>query len=149
MSSKHGLRKWIWRAFVQSALVPLVLVEMVLIAVYLLTNSAIRDAQVEYLRQSAVEDLKVSAKQEALVVAEQLTQVRELTEIYRNLTAGVLLDGQVPPLPDLALSSSGVRYTPVNHGGAAVFYANSTPAERQDLQKVARLTALEPLMKQI
>lgn len=151
MSSKHvlGLRKWIWRAFVQSALVPLVLVEMVLIAAYLLTNSAIRDAQVEYLRQSAVEDLKASAKQEALVVAEQLTQVRDLTEIYRNLTAGVLLDGQVPPLPDLALSSSGVRYTPVNHGGAAVFYANSTPAERQDLQKVARLTALEPLMKQI
>ena len=32
------LRRWIWRAFLQSALIPLVLVESVLIGVYLYTN---------------------------------------------------------------------------------------------------------------
>ena len=59
MSAKKSLSlsQWIWRAFVQSALIPLVLVETVLIAIYLLSNSAIRDAQVDYLRQMALEDL--------------------------------------------------------------------------------------------
>lgn len=144
-----GLRKWIWRAFVQSALIPLVLVEMVLIAVYLLSNNAIRDTQIEYLRQSAVEDLEASANQEARVVVEQLTQVRALTETYRNLTTRALLDESTPVLPQLALSDNGVRYTPVDDGGAAVFYANSTAAEQQDLQKVAKLSVLEPLMKEM
>ena len=56
-SARTPLRQWIWRAFVQSALIPLILVESVLITAYLLTNSAIRDAQVDYLQQSALEDL--------------------------------------------------------------------------------------------
>ncbi|HAF91249.1 MAG TPA: hypothetical protein DCG67_05775, partial [Pseudomonas sp.] len=58
---------------------------------------------------------------------------------------------QEPPAqrPGLALSADGVRYTPRDEGGAAVFYANSTPAERQDLDKVARLSRLDPLMKEL
>ena len=46
-----GVRQWIWRAFVQTTLIPLVLVEVVLIAAYLLTNSAIRDAQIEHQKK--------------------------------------------------------------------------------------------------
>ena len=43
LHNKIGLRRWLWRAYVQSALLPLVLVETVLIACYLLSNQAIRD----------------------------------------------------------------------------------------------------------
>ncbi|EIK52427.1 hybrid sensory histidine protein kinase [Stutzerimonas stutzeri TS44] len=143
-----GLRQWIWRAFVHSALIPLVLVETVLIAVYLLTNSAIRDAQIEHLRSNAVIDLEATAIQEARIIDEQLRQVRAQTETYRNLTTRVLMDEEVMPTT-LALTDDGVRYTPRNGGGAAVFYANSTPAERQDLQKIGKLTRLDPLMQQI
>ena len=42
-----------------------------------------------------------------------------------------------------------MRYSPENNGGAAVFYSNATPAERHDLEKIARLRQLEPLMKEI
>lgn len=143
-----GLRQWIWRAFVQSALIPLILVETVLIAVYLLTNSAIRDAQIEHLRNNAVIDLEATATQEARIIDEQLRQVRAQAEIYRNLTTRVLMEDEVMPTT-LALTDDGVRYTPRNDGGAAVFYANSTPAERQDLQKIGKLTRLDPLMQQI
>ena len=147
--SPLGLRQWIWRAFVQSALVPLVLVETALIAIYLLTNNAIRDAQIENLRETALTDLKVAANLESRVIDEQLGQISALTELYRNLTARAL--EQEPPAqrPGLALSADGVRYTPRDEGGAAVFYANSTPAERQDLDKVARLSRLDPLMKEL
>lgn len=143
-----GLRRWIWRAFVQSALIPLVLVETVLIAVYLLTNTAIRDAQIEHLRNNAVIDLESAASQEARIVDEQLRQVRTQAEIYRTLTARVLSEEAGAPV-SLALTEDGVRYTPVNEGGAAVFYANSTPPERHDLQKIAKLSRLDPLMKEI
>lgn len=144
-----GLRQWIWRAFVRSALIPLVLVEAGLIAIYLLTNSAIRDAQIEHLRETALNDLQASASLESRLISEQLEQVASLTELYRNLTAQALLgDAPVAP-PELALSGDGVRYSPENNGGAAVFYSNATPAERHDLEKIARLRQLEPLMKEI
>lgn len=148
-SHKIGLRQWIWRAFVQSALIPLILVETVLIAIYLLTNSAIRDAQIEHLRETALVELQSAASQEARVVDERLAQVGMLTDLYRNLTTTALLDDSpVEPKP-LALSPEGVGYSPVDDGGAASFYANSTPAERQDLYKVSRLARLDPLMKEI
>ncbi|SEI54926.1 hypothetical protein SAMN05421831_10444 [Allopseudospirillum japonicum] len=54
-------QKWVWHAFAKSALVPLVLVETVLIAVYLLTNATIRDANIDYLRTQADHELTVSA----------------------------------------------------------------------------------------
>jgi hypothetical protein len=76
------LRSWIWRAFVQSALIPLLLVETVLIAIYLLSNSAIRDAQVEYLRETARSDLRVVTRQESRVIDQQLSTISMLTRMY-------------------------------------------------------------------
>lgn len=148
-TNKIGLRQWIWRAFVQSALIPLVLVETVLIAIYLLTNTAIRDAQIEHLRETALVELQSAASQESRVIDERLNQVGMLTELYRNLTAEALLDDSPVAPATLAITESGVRYTPEDNGGAASFYANSTPPERQDLEKVSRLTRLDPLMKEI
>lgn len=151
MPTRHpiGLRQWIWRAFVRSALIPLILVETALIAIYLLTNGAIRDAQIEHLRQTALNDLQASVRLESRLINEQLNQVAALTELYRNLTANALLEGEPTPAPALALSPGGVRYSPVDDGGAAVFYSSATPAARQDLDKVARLRRLEPLMKEL
>lgn len=142
-----GLRRWIWRAFVRSALIPLVLVEAGLIAVYLLSNQAVRDAQVNYLRETALSDLQASASQEARVVDEQLTHIGALTGFYRDMVAGALVDASPVPPVNLALSTDGVRYTPEDNGGAAVFYSNVTAPEQQDLDKVARLTRLDSFMQ--
>lgn len=144
-----GLREWIWRAFLKSALIPLILVETVLIAVYLLTNSAIRDTQIGYLRDAAIAELQASAVAEARIIELQLEQIAALTDTYRQLTTQALLGPTPPRAPELALTDSGVRYTPRDTGGGAVFYANSTPPERQDLDKVARLATLDPLMQQL
>ncbi len=148
-SKPIGLRQWIWRAFVRSALIPLVLVETALIAIYLLTNNAIRDAQVEHLRETALNDLQAAVSLESRLVGEQLSQVSALTQLYRNLTAQALQSGEPAQLPELALSGDGVRYSPNDNGGAAVFYSAATPPDRHDLQKIAKLRLLEPLMKEI
>lgn len=70
--SSVSLRTWIWRAFVQTALIPLILVETVLISVYLITNVSIRDAQISHLRTTAVNDLQTAAGQEAHLVESEL-----------------------------------------------------------------------------
>ncbi len=142
-----GLRRWIWRAFVRSALIPLVLVEAGLIAVYLLSNQAVRDAQINYLRETALHDLQASAGQEARVVDEQLRHVGALTDFYRDMTEQTLAEAAVVAPVPLALTEDGVRYTPEDKGGAAVFYSNVTAPEQQDLDKVARLTKLDSFMQ--
>ena len=149
--SPIGLRQWIWRAFVQSALIPLVLVEAVLIAVYLLTNNAIRDAHIDYLRQTALTDLQASVGLEARIIDAQLGQITAATELFRSLTGRALLDqpSACACPPALALNAAGVRYSPRDEGGAAAFYSGSTPPARQDLDKVNRLRSLDPLMMEL
>jgi len=120
-----------------------------LIAIYLLTNNAIRDAQVEHLRETALNDLQAAVSLESRLISEQLSQVSSLTQLYRNLTAQALQGVAPGQVPELALSDEGVRYSPSDDGGAAVFYSNATAPERHDLQKIARLRQLEPLMKEI
>ena len=143
-----GLSQWIWRAFVQSALIPLIVVETALIAIYLFSNSAIRDAQIDYLRQTALSDLQASANLEARIIEGQLTQIEALTTTYRNLTQHALLQPAVSA-PTLAITESGVRYSPQDTGGAAFFYSAATPAAQQDLNKAARLATLDPLMREL
>ncbi len=150
---KITLRRWMWRAFVQSALIPLILVETVLIAAYLLTNGAIRDTQIEHLRQAALTDLKSAAQQEAKFVSERLKAITQLTRTYGEQVQAVLLrDAYL--VDDLerqrhARTDDGVLFTRTDDGRAASFYANSTPKEKQDIDKVMRLAQLDPLMKSI
>lgn len=147
---RFGLHEWMWRAFVRSALVPLILVEAVLIAVYLLTNTSIREAQTDYLQEVALSELEAASHRESHLIDDQLLQVNNLTELYRNLTAHALLaPSPASPPPSLALLPDGVRYSPKDLGGAASFYSAVTPVARQDVQKVARLSTLDPLMKEI
>lgn len=145
-----GLRQWIWRAFAQSALIPLLLVETVLIAIYLLTNNAIRDSQIGHLRETALTDLQTAANMESRLIDEQLAQVGSLTNFYRNLTQEVLNNpASVPPPQNLGLTPSGVHYSLSDNGGAAVFYSGVTPHEQHDLNKVAKLDSLSPVMRGI
>ena len=152
-SSRHPLRQWIWRAFVQSALIPLILVESVLIAVYLLSNQAIRDAQISHLQETAVKDLASAALREGQIIDGRLRSIESLLQVYRDATHDALLDSRFQA-DDLerarhALTDSGVFYTRSDDGRAASFYANSTPLAQQDHAKVMRLSQVDPLMRSI
>ncbi|MCQ4315791.1 response regulator [Stutzerimonas zhaodongensis] len=144
-----GIRQWIWRAFVQTALIPLVLVEVVLVATYLLSNSAIRDAQIEHLRETALAELQAAAALETRIIDEQLQQVARSTRLLRNFTARALAEDEPVAPRALSFTEDGVRYSPENDGGAASFYSGATPPEHQDLQKVARLHRLNPLLMEL
>ena len=152
-SSRYPLRQWIWRAFVQSALIPLILVESVLIAVYLLSNQAIRDAQIEHLQETAVKDLASAAQREGQIIDGRLRSIESLVQVYREAAYEALLDTrfQADELEHQrhAVTDSGVFYTRSDDGRAASFYANSTPLAQQDHAKAMRLSQLDPLMRSI
>ncbi|MCE5365253.1 ATP-binding protein [Pseudomonas anguilliseptica] len=150
---RYPLRQWIWRAFVQSALIPLILVESVLITVYLLSNAAIRDAQIKHLQESALEDLSAAVKREGQVIDGRLRSVEAQVQIFRDAALNALLNQRFQP-DELerqrhALTDNGVFYTRSDDGRAASFYANSTPVAKQDHAKALRLSQLDPLMRSI
>lgn len=150
---RSPLRQWIWRAFVQSALIPLILVESVLISVYLLTNAAIRDSQIEHLQESALDDLSTAVEREGQVVDSRLRSVEALVRIFRDATAHALQNQDFQPdkveRERHTLTDSGVFYSHSDDGRAASFYSNSTPPEQQDHAKALRLSQLDPLMRSI
>jgi PAS domain S-box-containing protein len=152
-ASRYPLRQWIWRAFVQSALIPLILVESVLIAVYLLSNAAIRDAQIEHLQQSALDDLSAAVVREGQVIDGRLRAVEAQVQIFRDAAVNALENqGFQPDALERrrhAVTDTGVFYSRSDDGRAASFYASSTPLARQDHAKAMRLAQLDPLMRSI
>ncbi|MET1080463.1 MAG: ATP-binding protein [Pseudomonas sp.] len=151
--SRYPLRQWIWRAFVQSSLLPLILVESGLITVYLLTNTAIRDAQVEHLQQSALRDLSSAVQREGQVIDSRLRLVESQVQIYRDAVSTALEDKRFQPdaleRQRHVLSEDGVYYSRSDDGRAASFYASSTPVAQQDHDKALRLSQVDPLMRSI
>lgn len=153
MDKSVGLRSWMWRAFVQSALIPLILVETVLLATYLLTNNAIRDAQVEYLRSAARVDLEAAASQQAKLISERLQGVSELTSLFAGQAAEVLSRPADVDDPEerqrLVRNADGVLYSQYAPERSASFYSAVTPAAEQDIDKVVRLSQLDGMMRAI
>lgn len=151
--SRYPVRQWIWRAFVQSALIPLILVETVLITVYLLSNAAIRDAQIGHLQQSALEDLSTAVAREGQVIDSRLRSVEAQVRIFRDTASHALQSTGFQPdaleLKRHVSTSNGVFYSRSDDGRAASFYANSTPPARQDHVKALRLSQIDPLMRSI
>ncbi|MBB4820603.1 response regulator RpfG family c-di-GMP phosphodiesterase [Pseudomonas alcaligenes] len=134
--NKIGLRRWLWRAYVQSALLPLVLVETVLIACYLLSNQAIRDAQVQYLEQNAMDSLSATADQNAQIIQDHLGHIAANTDLFAHMVEQALAN-PAHTLPErFATTADGARYSPRNLGGAASFYSAATPLEKHDLGKI-------------
>ncbi|NQD92562.1 PAS domain-containing protein, partial [Pseudomonas sp. CrR25] len=152
-TSRYPLRQWIWRAFVQSALIPLILVESVLITVYLLSNAAIRDAQIGYLQQSALGDLSAAVAREGQVIDSRLRAIEAQVQVFRDAAAQALQNTEYQPdqleRERHVSTAEGVFYSRSDDGRAASFYANSTPAEQQDHAKALRLSQLDPLMRSI
>ena len=152
-STGVSAQKWVWQAMVRSALVPLVLVETVLIAVYLISNNLIREANMDYLYQKADNELQISALRESGIIREQVLAVSRQTAIYRAETQRVLTEAHYfvseAEKSNHAVSPQGVFHSVKDTGGAASFYPASTPASKQDHEKVWRLSQLDPLMKQI
>jgi diguanylate cyclase (GGDEF)-like protein len=150
------LLPWIWQSYLRTALIPLLLIELILVAVYLLTNDAVREKNASALREMSEEHLLSSADVRAEIIGRQLEGIVRSTDFYRWLVQRALLEGDTEanreapdPLANLARSPGGAHYTLRDDGHFAVFYSAVTDVGEPELAKLRRLYAVDPAMKKI
>jgi len=138
------LRRWLWRAFVQCALIPLIFVEFVLIGAYLLSNSATRDAQLAHLEERAQQSLSSSVRREAQIVDWRLWNIVKQVQIFRGAIEHALVERSV--------QSGEVDRARHGAGPDGLFYnghARGASAERQGNAQALRLPQFDALMRSI
>lgn len=151
---KTPLIKWIWNAYVKTALIPLVLVELVFLSIYFLSGSWSQNVISRFVEDSARNQVQEIAVREARSVRHQLQGISNAAELYRLETQSVLLSEALSDSEDdsrLGMTPQGVLYSARDrmNGGAAVFYSGISPVGPSERQKVLRLLSMQPYMKNL
>ena len=146
------LRQHVWRAFLRVALLPLLLVEIALIAVYLLANVAGTRENLAAVREIADGELARIAVHKAAIIDGQLAGVRQMATLYARQTQEALTRPYALTPEQRATyktSPDGVFYSELGAPGSSLYYSAATPIGPAELDKVARTTQLDPVMRDI
>ncbi len=146
-----SLLGWVWRAYVRNALVPLLVVELLLVAVYLTSHAWSLRRNVSALSEVARLELSRIADDESAVIEQQLGQVAALTEVLRRQTTAAL-SSPAPRSRDrerLRLQPTGALTTWYDDGGAGVYWSARAAKGPAEYEKLARLSAVDPLLRDI
>jgi signal transduction histidine kinase len=146
-----SLLRWVWRAYVRNALVPLLVVELLLVAVYLTSHAWSLRRNVAALSEVARQELSRLAADESAVIDQQLGQVAALTEVLRRQTEAALAR-PAPSARDrsrLRLQPSGALTTVTDDGGAAVYWSARTTKGPAEFERLERLSTVDPLLRDV
>jgi signal transduction histidine kinase len=146
-----SLLRWVWRAYVRNALIPLLVVELLLVAVYLTSHAWSLRRNVAALSEVARQQLSRIAGDESAVIEQQLGQVAALTDVLRRQATAALL-APMPRVRDrerLRLQPTGALTTWRDDGGAAVYWSARTAKGPAEYAKLERLAAIDPLLRDI
>ena len=149
--SETSLLRWVWRAYVRNALVPLLVVELLLVAVYLTSHAWSLRRNVAALSDVAQQELLRIASDESAVIEQKLGQVAALTEVLRRQTAAALA-APAPRARDrqrLRLQASGALTTRGDDGGAAVYWSARTAKGPAEFERLERLASVDPLLRDV
>jgi hypothetical protein len=151
MARETSLLRWVWRAYVRNALVPLLVVELLLVAVYLTSHAWSLRRNVDALTDVARQELSRIASDQSSVIEQKLGQVAALTEVLRRQTTAAL--GAPPPRARdrqrLRRQPSGALTTWSDDGGAAVYWSSKTEKGPGEFDRLERLASLDPLLRDI
>lgn len=148
------LFEWIWKSYLNTALVPLILIQLIFISIYFLNNSWSRTEFINYIRNEVVNKLDQASSQEALIIQQQLAGVSNATELFRQHIIKNLKNYDSLSEEDknrLKSSNEGDYYTfkDKEDGGASVYYSGVVPIDEEKKAKLASILKLQNLMKDI
>jgi hypothetical protein len=148
---ESSLLRWVWRSYVRNALIPLLVVELLLVAAYLASHAWSASRNVAALRDVARAELARIAEDESEIIEQQLGQVAALTELLRRQAAVALSTPPARPGEHarLRLQPSGALTTHRDDGGAAVYYSAATARGPAQHEKLERLAAVDPLLRDV
>ena len=146
-----SLLRWVWRAYVRNALVPLLVVELLLVAVYLTSHAWSQRRNVDALSEVARQELSRIASDESAVIEQKLGQVAALTEVLRRQIVAALAV-PAPRTRDrrrLHLQPNGALTTWSDDGGAAVYWSALAAKGPAAFDRLERLASVDPLLRDI
>jgi signal transduction histidine kinase len=149
--TETSLLRWVWRAYVRNALVPLLVVELLLVAVYLTSHAWSLRRNVDALSEVARQELSRIAGDESAVIEQKLGQVAALTEVLRRQTVAALAL-PTPRTRDrtrLRLQPNGALTTLRDDGGAAVYWSALAAKGPAAFDRLERLASLDPLLRDV
>ncbi|WP_374649143.1 ATP-binding protein [Rhizorhabdus sp.] len=148
-----NLATWISRSYLRTAILPLLLIELTFLAIYWVSSNFIYDrnaAAVEKISRDYLSDL---AQREALSISGSLDSIAGMTNILAR-EARRALDLPAPPVS--AAEMARYRRTPagalVTFGGgdkSASFYSGKRGIGPVQIDKVRRLTRIDPLLRDL
>lgn len=146
-----SLLRWVWRSYVRNALIPLLIVELLLVAVYLTSHAWSLSRNVAALREVAAQAISLIAHDQVAIFREQLGQVAAATDVLRRQAALALASAADArgERGRMRLQPTGALTTMQDDGGAAVFYSAATVHGPAQFQRMARLAAIDPLLRDI
>ncbi|MFP8968055.1 ATP-binding protein [Pokkaliibacter sp. CJK22405] len=142
----------VWRSYLKSALIPIILIELALVVAYLLTNSIIRDENIQSMRNVSRTQLDAVSTIEADRIADQLEGVANMTRLLQKRAT----EAYMTPFAGSEREQSrynvadGVLYTTNSKPNEAAFFmSNLTPAGAQQRERAIQLSQLDPLFRNI
>jgi signal transduction histidine kinase len=146
-----SLLRWVWRSYARNALVPLLVVELLLVVVYLTSHAWSLRRNVAALSEVASQELSRIARDDSAVIDQQLGQVAALADVLRRQTTAALESPAGKPRDRARLREqpSGALTTTQDDGGAAVFYSALTAKGPAQFEKLERLAAIDPLLRDV
>ena len=143
------LERWLWRSYLRSAILPLLFIEITFLCIYLISNALVYKENVSAVSTVSNQFLQDVARREAMSVGNGLSGVSQSTRLYASRTLAALKANYVPPSEErarYAMAPGGAFYTTRDNGTTASFYSGARPVGPQEIDKVWRLSALDPLM---
>ncbi|MDZ4079961.1 MULTISPECIES: sensor histidine kinase [Hydrocarboniphaga] len=148
------LARWLWRAYLRSALFPILAIEIGFLATYWIGTLITYRTNIGVIRPAAEDDFARMAQREALAIDSRLASISELASLFAEQATRALAQPYEPAAGEMqryAFSPERGYATQSSDadGAAAAFYASTTPLSAEQLETVKRSSQLDPLMRSI
>ncbi|WP_221794217.1 sensor histidine kinase [Aquisediminimonas sediminicola] len=146
------LQRWLWRAFLRSAVIPLLFIELGFLGVYWISAEIGYRANTSAVQNVADQYFVDVATREASVIAETLHGVESLTGMFVRESRRALVTPYDPPASEKSryqLRPDGSFITVRDNGGSATFYSGIVPVGPKEIAKVWRTSQIDPVFRNI
>lgn len=146
---KLPLQRWLWGSYLRAALIPLLVIELSFLGIYWATNFITYRDNVEAVRQVSSDYLGDVAQREALAIGNELQGISEQTGLFAAQALRALDGNYNPPASEkrrYGRTANGAFVSLYDNGTTASFYSGAMPIGPEEIRKVWRLSALDPVM---
>lgn len=146
------LRQQLWRSYVRTALIPLIVIELGFLVAYWVSATVVYNENADAVSDLSRRYFQDIAHREAATISASLESVASHTRVFARQALTALEGDYIPPPSErarYAFSPEGAFYTTRDNGTTASIYSSRTRIGQEEIQKIWKLSALDPFMKSV